>query len=142
MSWIYTPKTSKQIENWYKDKIKKESSGFIDFEDFKEWYSNNVQDKTCYYCGLTERESQKIIYDGLLKSNRFPLMGVFSQGVNRGYWLEVDKKNPKGLYSRDNCVPTCYFCNNDKSDVFNEDQYKEFVTDRIGFMRKLLNGNQ
>lgn len=141
MSWEYRPKTEKQLKDWYSDKVKKEINGFIDFEDFKNWYEEFVRDNQCYYCGLTERESQKIVHNGLLTSKRFPFEGLFSQGVNRGYWLEIDKKDPLGIYSRENCVPSCYFCNNDKSDVFNEEQYREFVIDRIGFIRNILNEN-
>ena len=137
--WSYEPKTEKQLKEWYESKRRDGSSEFIDYADFMGWYEENVKDKRCHYCELTERESQEIIHTGLLTSNRFPLNGRFSQGVNRGYWLEVDRRNPKGKYSRENCVPSCYFCNNDKSDVFTEEQYKEFMKDRIGFIKKLLN---
>lgn len=136
MEWKYRPKSDKQLKEWYKSKVRKNISGFIDYEDFREWYYS--KDKSCHYCGLTEQDSQRIVHNGLLTSNRFPLGGKTSAGVNRGYWLEVDKKNPKGIYSRENCELTCYFCNNDKSDVFSESQYMEFKNDRIGFLRRLL----
>lgn len=138
MSWEYKEKTKKQLESWYKDKVKQDLNGFESFDDFYSWYEVYVMDGTCFYCGLTERESQKIVHDGLLTSKRFPLGGRFSQGVNRGYWLEIDKRNPKGQYSRENSVPCCYFCNNDKSDVFTDEQYKEFVNDRPSFLKRLL----
>ncbi len=138
MSWTYREKTDKQLKGWYNDKVKKDRNGFNGFEDFRSWYNENVRDKQCYYCGLSERESQRIVHDGLLTSKRFPLGGVLRQGVNRGYWLEVDKKNPKGNYSHENCVPSCYFCNNDKSDVFTDVQYREFVKDRPTFLKNLL----
>ena len=139
MSWVYKEKTKKQLDSWYKDKVREDLNGFESIEDFHSWYEENVKDGKCFYCGLTERESQKIIHDGLLTSKRFPLSGRFSQGVNRGFWLEVDKRNPKGKYSRENSVPCCYFCNNDKSDVFTDEQYKEFVKDRSNFIKGLLN---
>jgi len=138
MSWEYRYKTDKQLRSWYNDKVRKGVNGFIDFTDFKDWYNDNIKDRHCYYCGLTERKSQQIIHNGILKSKRFPLEGMFSQGVNRGYWLEVDRKNPVGNYSKENCVPSCYFCNNDKSDVFTDIQYKEFVKDRLGFLQNIL----
>lgn len=138
MNWTYQEKTEKLLKNWYNEKVRTDRNGFNDFEDFRSWYNETVRDKQCYYCGLGERDSQKIVYDGLLTSKRFPLGGRFSQGVNRGYWLEVDKKNPKGNYSRENCVPSCYFCNNDKSDVFTDVQYREFVNDRPSFLKNLL----
>jgi hypothetical protein len=142
MKWkAYKEKTSEQLKSTFNDKKRKGFNGFTDFADFKKWYEENVKDNKCYYCGLSERESQRIIHDGLLTSKRFPLKGITSRGVNRGYWLEIDRKNPNGLYSRENCVPSCYFCNNDKSDVFTDEQYKEFTNDRPGFLRSLLNVN-
>ena len=136
MEWIYKPKSDKQLSDWYKSKVREKKSGFLSYDDFREWYDNKP--KFCHYCGLTEKESQLIVHKGLLTSNRFPIHGETRAGVNRGYWLEVDKKNPKGIYSRENCELTCYFCNNDKSDVFSEVQYKEFKKDRTGFLRKLI----
>ena len=138
MSWTYQKKTEKQLKDWYNDKVRNNRNGFLDFDDFSNWYNTTVQDRSCNYCGLSERESQKIIHYGLLTSKRFPLEGNTSQGVNRGYWLEIDKKNPAGIYSRENCVPCCYFCNNDKSDVFNEEQYRKFKENRIDFLRNIL----
>lgn len=79
------------------------------------------------------------MHKGLLTSNRFPLEGIISRGVNRGYWLEIDRKNPKALYSSDNCVLSCYFCNNDKSDVFDDAEHKAFKENRLGFLGELLN---
>ncbi len=138
MSWEYKVKSKKQLESWYNDKVKQNLNGFESFDDFYSWYEVCVLDGTCFYCGLTERESQQIVHDGLLTSKRFPLGGRFSQGVNRGFWLEIDKRNPKGQYSRENSVPCCYFCNNDKSDVFTDEQYKEFIKDRPAFLKQLL----
>jgi hypothetical protein len=134
----YRKKTDKQLRNWFSNKKSSipNEMGFKDFGEFKDWYDR--QKKVCSYCGLTEEESQEIVHKGLLTSNRFPLEGKTSQGVNRGYGLEVDRKNPKGKYSNENCELSCYFCNNDKSDVFNEEQYREFIKDRTGFMKKLL----
>ncbi len=138
MKWNYIEKTSQQIRNSFNEKKRNGFNGFNDFNDFKDWYDQNVKDKSCFYCGLTEKESQRIIHEGLLTSRRFPINGKFSRGVNRGYWLEIDRKNPNGLYSRDNCVPSCYFCNNDKSDVFTAQQYFDFRNNRPAFLRKLL----
>jgi hypothetical protein len=136
--WEYEIRTKEQMEQWYNDTEKEGISGFIDKNDFNDWYLDSVQEGTCGYCGLTERECQEIIHKGLLTSLRFPIYKNTSQGVNRGYWLEIDRRNPIGLYSRENCIPSCYFCNNDKSDVFNEQQYREFTRDRVGFIRNLL----
>ncbi len=91
-----------------------------------------------YYCGLTALESQQIVRRGMLKSKRFPKNGKHGRGTSRGMWLEVDRYDPTRQYQVDNIVPCCYFCNNDKSDVFHGDQYKLLAKDRVGFLRQLL----
>jgi hypothetical protein len=137
MSWTYLEKADKQLKNWYNEKARKNQSGFDSVEDFLEWYKENVSNGNCFYCGVTEREIQLIVHNGNLTSKRFPQDGKFLQGVNRGYWLEIDRKNPQGIYSKENSVPCCYFCNNDKSDVFTAEQYMEFIKDRASFLKKL-----
>jgi hypothetical protein len=134
----YRPKTVKQLKSWYNSKVKAGTSDFTDLHDFLKWY--NQQEKVCHYCNLSEEESQALVMRGLLTSNRFPQKGVIGQGTSRGAWLEIDRADPKGKYSRRNSVLCCYFCNNDKSDIFSANQYKRFVTDRPGFLRTLLKG--
>lgn len=125
--WNYTPKPKDKLETWYNDTVNDGMSGFVDYNDFESWYNLIVADKSCKYCGLKERDCQELVHKGILTSLRFPIYNVTSRGVNRGYWLEIDKKNPKGLYSRENCTPACYFCNNDKSDVFNDSEYSKIM---------------
>lgn len=136
MNFEYIPKSEKQLKSNYTSRIKKELNEFPTFQDFKNWY--DTQSKECFYCGLTEIESQQIVKTGLLTSNRFPTNGKVGQGRSRGMWLEVDRINPKGNYSTSNSVLCCYFCNNDKSDVFSGEQYKNFFQNRLGFLKSLL----
>jgi hypothetical protein len=138
IEWTYMPKTKEQLKEWYKNKVDNRISGFESEIDFLNWYENNIKDSECAYCGLSERDSQKLVHEGKLKSLRFPIYGTISSGVNRGYWLEIDRKIPTGYYSKQNCNPSCYFCNNDKSDVFNETQYQNFKQNRADFLRGLL----
>jgi hypothetical protein len=113
--------------------------GFNNFDDFLDWY--NEQEKRCHYCGLLEVESQEIAMRGLLTSKRYPQGGVVGQGTARSVWLEIDRLSPTGLYSRENAVICCYYCNNDKSDVFGGLIYTQFFQDRVGFLRTLLANN-
>lgn len=135
--WTYKLKTEKQIKSMFHTK---KPMGFQNLKMFREWYINHP--KVCHYCSLTEEESQEIVHRGLLTSKRFPLGGQTRRGVFRGYWLEIDRKNPNGEYSEENCVLSCGFCNNDKSDVFSDIQYQEFREDRVGFLRRLLKSNE
>ena len=92
-------------------------------QEFISWYNNNRK-KGCYYCGLSENQSKELAFK--LGSKRFPDKEVKKKG-SRGLNLEVDRKVPDGNYSAENCVLACYFCNNDKSDVFNHNQYMEML---------------
>lgn len=134
--WTYVPKTQEQLKSWYDGKVKSGVIQFKIFEHFKDWYKSKP--KHCHYCGLTEEQCQFIVHSGILKFKRFPLHGEFRRGVNRGYWLEIDRKIPNGEYSAENCELCCYFCNNDKSDIFSDSQYIEFRSDRTLFFKKLI----
>jgi hypothetical protein len=94
--------------------------------------------KKCHYCGVSEYVVQEIVTKGLLTSKRFPQNGKTGRGQNRGMWLEVDKFNPNELYSRENYVLACYFCNNDKSDVFGGQEYLELYHNRQSYLKNLL----
>jgi hypothetical protein len=139
MNFIYRPKDEGQLRSQFSRIIGGGSNGFNDYGDFFDWYRG--QNKACHYCGLLEVESQEIVMTGKLTSRRFPQNGVIGQGTSRGVWLEIDRSNPNGLYSRENCVLCCYFCNNDKSDVFHGVMYPQFFQNRVTFLRNLLNGD-
>lgn len=132
----YIPKTEKQLRNWFNGKVRLEKIRSMDYGSFTNWY--NASEKICHYCGLTEGESQKVVRFGHLKSKRFPTEGIHGRGTSRGMWLEIDRYDPNGLYEIGNIVLCCYFCNNDKSDVFHGDDYKRFVKDRISFLKSFL----
>lgn len=136
MQFKYITKSENKLKANYTKRAREGNNGFDNFEDFLNWY--NSQEKICKYCNLTEIESQKIVITGVLTSNRFPQNGIIGRGTSRGVWLEVDRLNPKGKYSRENSVLCCYFCNNDKSDVFNNEDYLKFQNDRLGFLKAKL----
>ncbi len=129
-------KTDKQLSSWYKDKVRKGKIGNMDFDIFRKWYLSKAT--CCHYCGLTSFETQQIVRNGKLTSRRFPQNGIHGRGTSRGMWLEIDRYDPSGKYEIGNIVPACYFCNNDKSDIFHGDNYKIFMKDRIGFLKRML----
>lgn len=139
MKFKYQPKPLEKLKADFLRRKQKELSSFMDFDEFLAWYKK--QEKSCYYCGLKEEESQKIVMTEILKSNRFPQKGELGRGQSRGMWLEVDRLSPKENYSFSNCVLCCYFCNNDKSDVFHGDDYKDFQNDRVEYLRRLIQKN-
>ncbi len=136
----YIPKPIEKLKSNFSQRKQMGLNSFDDFEDFLNWY--NEQKKECFYCGLKEQEMQEIVMKGILKSNRFPQNGIIGRGQSRGVWLEVDRLKPKENYSRANCVLCCYFCNNDKSDVFEGNEYKKFMENRVEYLRQKINDNR
>lgn len=132
----YVEKPLNKLKSNYNERNRKGLNGFNGLQDFFDWFVS--QDKKCYYCGVKEHEVQQIVITGKLTSNRFPLNGELMQGRSRGMWLEVDRLNPKEHYSKANAVLCCYFCNNDKSDVFYGLDYKEFHQNRAAYLRELI----
>src|SRR5438046_422249 len=102
---------------------------FIDANDFEDWYckQERIQENKCHYCKLEWKDLNKIVMLGILTSGRFPKDGKAGRGQGRGIFFELDRMDAKGDYSRKNCVLVCYFCNNDKSDIFSEEQYFDFL---------------
>lgn len=115
----------KNIQAIYKIYSKNRANGFNDFKFFYNWY--NKQDRKCYYCGIDEHKVADLFEKKILKSKR-----------RRGDRLEIDKKDPNGLYSEENCVLSCYFCNNDKSDIFDDIEYVKFFQNRKKYLEDLL----
>ena len=135
-NFSYEPKPLKKLRNDYNRRNRSGLNSFKNFDEFLAWYKK--QKKECYYCGLKETELQEIVMTGLLKSKRFPQNGVIGRGKSRGVYLEIDRKKSDENYSSDNCVLACYFCNNDKSDIFDSDSYKRFQSNRSGFIQNKL----
>ncbi len=79
---------------------------------FLKWYSDNKG--KCYYCKIPGDKIEKI-YWGNRKTKR-PKTRIH---------LEVDRKKPNGNYNKENCVLVCFVCNNAKSDIFSEKEFKK-----------------
>ena len=99
--------------------LKKKSNNFRfkNFLEFYFWYRN--QPKKCSYCGTKENV---LIY---LYDNK-----VISSKRKRGRTLEIERKNSTlNEYSKDNCILSCYFCNNHKSDTISEKDYRKYFAE-------------
>ena len=102
---------------------------FKDFNEFYYWYISQYkkQNRCCYYCKTEESIITNLFEKKFTKIKR----------PNRGKHLEVERRDSKSnKYNKENCVLACYFCNNDKSDIFSEDEYFEYLKDRKQFFFK------
>lgn len=128
----------KRVRSLYHNKLKLDGFSFQNFNSFYKWYKSQYQTQKgkCYYCETDE----KII--ALLFERKFQNR----KRITRGKHLEIERRDSTGnLYNEENCVLACYFCNNDKSDIFNEHDYLEYLKDRKGFLSsqfEKLNGSR
>lgn len=105
--------------------------GFANFDEFYNWYLQQYekQKSCCYYC-KTEESILAELFEKKYTSVKRP---------NRGKHLEVERRDSiSNKYTKDNCVLACYFCNNDKSDIFTESEYFEYLKERKLFFIKQL----
>lgn len=121
-SCIETKKIDNEIDQWYKignDEI-------IKYEEiFKKYFSTSQNDieqiftgtkKECHYCGINEETIKE-----MLDVNSFNTIRFY---YNRGRGLEIDRKDPLKGYEKDNLVLCCYWCNNAKTDEFDDKEFK------------------
>lgn len=105
---------------------------FSSFKEFYTWHKNQfeIQKGECFYCHTHESTIRTLFDKNIISSVR---------QLNRGQHLEVERKDGKNkLYNAANCVLACYFCNNDKSDIFSERDYLLYLKDRKSyFVNKL-----
>jgi hypothetical protein len=66
----------------------------------EEWFINNIVDKYCIYCGISDTQAKEFT----------------------GQYLNVDKKVPSKGYKMENCVPACKACNTAKLDLWSYEE--------------------
>ncbi len=117
----------RRIRSLYHNKTGNDSFKFPDFNSFYKWYIQQHQEQNgkCYYCKTDEKVIATLFEKKYQNRKR----------TTRGKHLEVERRDSThNLYNAENCVLACYFCNNDKSDIFDENEYLEYLKDRKGFL--------
>ncbi|NHB67318.1 hypothetical protein [Perlabentimonas gracilis] len=115
-------KTVDEIYKWmnsYKEKNKSAieliQAGYI--QNFNQVFPEQdfeqlLEQKSCFYCGLTINDVESLATKRkLFKKNE------------RGWSLEIDRKNSNLEYSKENSVMSCYWCNNAKTDEFTAEEF-------------------
>jgi len=101
--------------------------GFETIHNFYVWYKS--QKKECGYCG-TSAGTLKILFENdKLISKKFTET------------LHIERKNPNELYNTENCMLACSLCNNSKSDLISEKNYRKYFAGCMGkFLKDLSDG--
>lgn len=139
----------KSIDEFYRDELKINNEILIDlrkeFEDFNILYSRyfneqrlelfsdayrflvwyNKQEGACNYCKISQIDLLKIVEKrkGTLTLNQKTKR---SKGT-----LEIEKLDPNKGYTFDNSVLACPFCNNAKSNLISENDWRTFFVPAI-----------
>jgi hypothetical protein len=128
----------RRIRTLYHNKKGLTGFTFPNFNIFYNWYvaQYDKQKGKCYYCETEERIIAKLFENKYQNRKR----------TKRGKHLEIERRNSTlNAYNADNCVLACYFCNNDKSDIFDELEYLDYLKDRNRFLKtefEKLNGSR
>lgn len=77
-------------------------------------FENLISVKECTYCHIDRSMVEKLISSEKL----------FKKHITRGWEFEIDRRDPNGEYTKDNCVLCCYWCNNAKTDEFTYEEFK------------------
>ena len=97
-------------------------------KELLEWYDK--QKESCNYCGITQSELHRIV-----KSRNGNL--TLNQRTKRSKGtLEIEKLNPELGYKFQNSVLCCPFCNNAKSNLISENDWRAFF---VPAMKKYIN---
>ena len=93
--------------------------GFENTENFQNWYLEKLNNNECkcHYCKTSILDIRRLINEQIISTRA--VRGDGSRGPN----LEIDRMDPFGEYNENNCVLSCYYCNNDKSNTFGYDIY-------------------
>ena len=119
---LFLIEEKERIKKYY-NANKSKLIGFEDRQSFINWYMHElyINENKCHYC-----ETSIFVIRELLNNNIIQYRRVGKSGT-RGANFEIDRMNPFDGYSRENCVLSCYYCNNDKSNTFNYEIYRNIV---------------
>jgi hypothetical protein len=104
-------------------KSDKHRLGFQNSANLSDWWVNQMktQQACCDYCKTPIKLIRILIENNLLAGRPVKRLGV------RGPNLELERMDHKIGYTPLNCVLICYYCNNDKSNVYSRAEYMEFL---------------
>ena len=100
-----------------------------DFESFFAWWCDKTPEdgiRKCCYCKVDE----DTVRAAFAKDEKDKCV-ISSKKRSFSGELQIERKNPDGDYCADNCDFACVICNNAKSDMISEDDFKKFFVPGI-----------
>ena len=119
-NWINKKTQNDAFRKYYIEDLFRHS--VFPMDQFSTLFDKHITAQKCFYCGITEDIVESLI----------SCYEIFTKR-ERGYKLEIDRKEAYQEYSKSNSVLCCYWCNNAKTDEFS---YTEFIP--IGDSFRLL----
>ena len=95
-----------------------------DFEAFFAWWCDKTPEdgiRRCCYCEVDEKALK----------DAFDLKSISSKKRSFSGELQIERKDPDGDYCADNCEFACVICNNAKSDMISEGDFRDFFVPGI-----------
>lgn len=97
------------IEEYEKNYIEETFPILMPMGDFEKLMSSTQ----CYHCEISIDEIHELRVKGKLRKKN-----------GEGWKLEIDRLKPNFQYTANNCVLSCYWCNNAKTDEFSAEEFK------------------
>jgi hypothetical protein len=119
---LYIQEETERISKYY-DTNKLKLAGFEGRDNFINWYLHELSfnECRCHYCNTNILHIRQLLNAGLI--NGRSVRGTGLRGPN----FELDRKDPEAGYNERNCVLSCYYCNNDKSNTFSYETYLNII---------------
>jgi len=115
--WKEKPEHKSEIIK-FKEAFKEQFEKQLPLKAFRAYYGKNDKDRECGYCGIKESEIGKLAIKKQIRTKRY---------YHRGKTMEVDRIDPNKPYVLGNIIPSCYWCNNAKTDEFSYEEFKKIA---------------
>ncbi len=112
-SLLFRDEQSQRINIYYSsNRVKLE--GFGGRQSVINCYFHDIyfHENKCHYCNTSILDIRSLLNAGIINGR------LVRDGGLRGSNFVVDRRNPFRVYEERNCVPSCYYCNKDKSNTF------------------------
>ena len=99
---------------------------FKKHDAFMSWYNDKKNKKNeikCGYCKITESQLKQLVK---LRGDNLTLNG--KQKRSKGT-MEIEKMDSNGDYTYENCIMACPLCNNAKSNLISDEDWRRFFVE-------------